>query len=122
MPHIIIETSQNITLKQPEELLKAVNHNLWQTGQFGKETDIKSRLYTANHSLIGMTTSDDSFIAVSFYLMKGRDDAIKSVLTTAILNAIEHHITHIEKIPTHQSLQITINAVELSDSYVKKVI
>lgn len=122
MPHIIIETSQNIVLNQPTALLKAVNQNLWQTGQFGKPDDIKSRIYTANHSLIGVEANDDKFIAVHFYLMKGRDEPTKAVLVKAIFDAIKEHISDIEKIPTHQSLQITINAMELGDSYLKQVI
>lgn len=122
MPHIIIETSQNIVFTQPDELLKAVNQNLWQTGQFGKENDIKSRIYHANHSLVGLVPSDEKFISVHFYLMKGRDDSIKALLVKAIYDAIHTHISQIEKIPPHQSLQITINAMELGDSYLKQLI
>lgn len=122
MPHIIIETSQNVVLNQPDELLNAINTKLWQTGKFSKKNDIKSRIYHANHSLVGLLPSDEKFISVHFYLMKGRDDATKALLVKVIYEAIDNHISQIEKTPTHQSLQITINAMELGESYLKQII
>ncbi|WP_019518772.1 5-carboxymethyl-2-hydroxymuconate Delta-isomerase [Faucicola boevrei] len=122
MPHIIIETSQNIQLRQADTLLKKINENLWQTGEFDKSIAIKSRIYKSAHSLIGIQPSEDSFIAVQFCLMSGRDEATKAKLVQQIFDSIVHHVKHVEQINTAEKLQVTINTTELSPQYFKQSI
>ncbi|ELA08510.1 5-carboxymethyl-2-hydroxymuconate delta-isomerase [Moraxella macacae 0408225] len=122
MPHIVIETSQDIQLKQPNVLLQAINESLWQTGEFENATAIKSHIRQASHSLVGITTGEDSFISVQFYLMSGRNDTTKADLISRIFDSIVHHVKHIERLDTAQKLQITINTTELSHQYVKQSI
>ena len=120
MPHLIIETSENLVLKQPTTLLQAINDNLWQSAQFDKPNAIKSRIYTAEQSLIGLQKSNESFVVVHFYLMAGRDDTTKSALIERIFQSIRHHVKTVENIA--QPVQIFINATELSQNYFKQTI
>lgn len=122
MPHIIIETSQNLKLSQPAEILGDITQKLWESGEFGEPEQLKARLYPAPYSLIGTQQGDDAFIAVTFYLMKGRDDMIKQALVERIVKAISTHITQHEKIDTQGKLQICVNSIELDDNYKKVTI
>lgn len=123
MPHIIIETSQNLTLSQPDELLADITQSLWQSGEFGTPEQLKARIYTAPHSLVGTEVgTTDAFILVTFYLMKGRDDLTKQALVERIIKAITIHIQEHEKIDTQGKLQICVNPIELSDTYQKVAI
>lgn len=122
MPHIIIETSQNLTLSQPDEMLADITQRLWESGEFGTPEQLKARLYSAPHSLIGTQQGDETFIVVTFYLMKGRDDMIKQALVERIVKAITTHIQEHEKIDTKGKLQICVNPIELDDNYTKVAI
>lgn len=122
MPHVIIETSQNLKLTQPDELLADITQRLWDSEEFGKPEDIKARLYPAPHSLIGTTQGDDAFIVVTFYLMKGRDDMVKQALVGRIVEAITTHLTQHERIDTQGKLQICVNPIDLDDNYKKVMI
>lgn len=123
MPHVIIETSQNLNLTMPNELLADITQKLWESGEFGKPEDIKARLYPAPFSLIGTQQSNqqnsDTFIIVTFYLMKGRDDMVKQALVARIAKALTTHIQDHEKIDTQGKLQICVNPIELNDNYKK---
>lgn len=123
MPHIIIETSQNLKLSQPAEMLGDITQSLWESGEFGEPEQLKARLYPAGYSQVGTQAGTaDSFIAVTFYLMKGRDDMIKQALVERIVKAISTHITQHEKIDTQGKLQICVNPIELDDNYKKVTI
>lgn len=123
MPNIIIETSHPDLISKPANLLARINDRLWQSGEFGKPEDIKTRLYTPANALIGLATgTSHEFIYVHFYLMQGRDDMIKQALVKRIADAITEHINEFEKREADGSLQICVNPMELNDNYMKKSI
>lgn len=123
MPNIIIETSREDLITKPDNLLARVNDTLWQSGQFGKPTDIKARIYTPNNCLIGLASgTNEVFIMVHFYLMPGRDDATIRKLSTAIATAIQEHFGEFEAVSSEDQLQICVNPTVLSQHYVKKIV
>lgn len=52
MPHLIIETSQNLSIPDPERLMQQIHQALFATGQVKALNDLKSRLYQSKHSLV----------------------------------------------------------------------
>ena len=120
MPQIIIETSPNVQLAAPKQLLATLNQALFATGHFTPATALKARLYTPAQALVGIEPDDDAgFISVTMYLMPGRDDNVKNLLTQTILQSIEQHVREQETIATQRQLQITANLLDLAPSYQK---
>ncbi|MFW2177992.1 MULTISPECIES: 5-carboxymethyl-2-hydroxymuconate Delta-isomerase [unclassified Moraxella] len=124
MPHLIIETSRNIELKQPTALLSTLNQALFDTGHFTPATAIKARWHKADAECIGLEPhSHQAFIAVTLYLVKGRSEALKSQFCQLIADNIAQHLMQVEShIHLTGQLQITVNAIELADSYVKRIV
>lgn len=123
MPNVIIETSREDLITKPDQLLARINDSLWQSGQFAKPTDIKSRLYSPANFLIGLASGGgDDFIFVNFYLMPGRDAQTLQQLTQAIAAAITTHIETFEDKQNNRNLHIGVNPIELSPHYHKQAI
>lgn len=124
MPQIIIETSPNVTLKEPNRLLASINSAVFATGHFTPQVSIKSRLYQAPFACIGLDiASHNAFISITMYLMPGRDDTIKQQLGQTIISTIKEHINKFEsRVHTHDKLQISVNIIDLAPSYQKIII
>lgn len=123
MPNIIIETSRDDLINKPDNLLARINDALWQSGHFAKKSDIKSRIYTPNHCLIGLASGGtDAFIFVHFYLMPGRSGEVIQTLCQTIADAIHQHLTEFESYQANDDLQICVNPIELSTHYVKQLV
>jgi 5-carboxymethyl-2-hydroxymuconate isomerase len=83
MPHFIIDCSENIlSIHNPEELLQEVHNTAENTGLF-KKGDIKVRIQSYRHSIVGNMKSD--FIHVFAYIMEGRTTDQKAGLSKNIV-------------------------------------
>lgn len=122
MPHLTIQATPNVSIPHEESLLKALNQALWNSGHFGKATDIKARMLPIDTFLVG--TEDDEqehgFIYAHLKLLAGRDNHIRDELAQLLVTTIE------EKLALEQSgrasLQICAEVEEISAIYHKKIL
>lgn len=124
MPHIIVETSPNLTLKSPKVLLLSINKAVYATGYFTPITAIKTRLYQAPYTCIGDDADEDeAFISVTMLLLPGRDDTVKTHVGKTIINTIQQHLVGVEHYQTIQGkLQITANLLDSDTNYQKTIV
>ncbi|WP_066801217.1 5-carboxymethyl-2-hydroxymuconate Delta-isomerase [Moraxella oblonga] len=118
MPHVTLEFSQNLQIANEGDLLLQLNTTLFESGQFKHSKDIKTRLYHANGSLIGLGAGDgEHFVVAHLAIMAGRTDDIKADLVERVMNVLQKTIGK-----THQNVQYTVNLTELSPHYQKAII
>lgn len=115
MPHITVELSQGVEINE-KELLFALNHALFATGQFKDSRDIKGRIHRSDASLIGLGMQGDGehFVVAHLAIMQGRTDDIKENLASAVMNVLQKMIE-----PKLKGVQYTVNLTELSPIYQK---
>ena len=122
MPHLTIQATPNVTIAHEESLLKSLNKALWDSGYFGKPTDIKGRIIPMETFLVGVEDDEQAygFIYANLKLMSGRDVEIRNQLAELLVTAIE------EKIGGEQSgraaLQVCVEVEEISAVYHKKIL
>ena len=122
MPHLTIQATPNVTIAHEESLLKSLNKALWDSGYFGKPTDIKARILPIETFLVGVEDDEQAngFIYANLKLMSGRDIEIRNQLAELLVATIE------EKIGDEQSgraaLQICVEVEEISAVYHKKML
>jgi len=87
MPHFIIECSEPvIAMKSPEEIMQKVYDTAEATQLFSKG-DIKVRIKPYKHYNIGNTKDD--FIHVFSYIMEGRSDSEKNMLSKRMITELK---------------------------------
>ena len=87
MPHFIIECSEPvIDIKSPQEIMQKVYDTAEATQLFSKG-DIKVRIKPYKHYNIGNTNND--FIHVFSYIMEGRSDAQKNMLSKRMITELK---------------------------------
>ena len=122
MPHLTIQTTPNVTIAHEESLLKSLNKALWESGHFGKPTDIKARIIPIETFLVGVEDDEqgNGFVYANLKLMSGRDIETRNQLAEILVTTIE------EKIADEQSgraaIQIAVEVEELSAVYHKKML
>ncbi len=122
MPHLTIQATPNVSIPHEESLLKSLNKALWDSGQFGQPTDIKSRILPIETFLVGVEDDEQAngFIYANLKLMSGRDIETQNQLAELLVATIE------EKIADEQSgraaLQICVEVEEISAVYHKKML
>ncbi|MBU5616960.1 5-carboxymethyl-2-hydroxymuconate Delta-isomerase [Psychrobacter sp. TAE2020] len=121
MPHLTIQATPNVSIPHEESLLKALNQALWDSGHFGKATDIKARVLPLKTFLVGVQDDEQQqgFIYAHLKLMAGRDDKTRNELAQVLVATLE------EKLALEQSgrasLQICVEVEEISTIYHKKI-
>ena len=121
MPHLTIQATANVRIDRPESLMKTLNQALWNSGHFGKPTDIKARILPIDAFLVGIEDDEQEygFIYAHLKLMNGRDITARNQLAEILVKTIE------ETIGADQSgraaLQICIEVEEISTVYHKKM-
>ena len=122
MPHLTIQATPNVTIAHEESLLKALNQALWDSGQFGKPTDIKARILPVNTFLVGIEDDEQAygFIYAHLKLMSGRDSHTRNELAQALVKTIEDELS-VEQ-SGRATLQICVEVEEISSVYHKKII
>jgi 5-carboxymethyl-2-hydroxymuconate isomerase len=122
MPHLTIQATPNVSIPHAESLLKTLNQALWNSGHFGKPTDIKARILPINTFLVGVEDDEQEhgFIYAHLKLMAGREASVRNQLAEILVTAIE------DKLGAEQSgraaLQICVEVEEISAIYQKKML
>ncbi len=122
MPHLTIQATANVRIDRPESLMKTLNQALWNSGHFGKPTDIKARILPIDAFLVGIEDDEQEygFIYAHLKLMNGRDITARNQLAEILVKMIE------ETIGADQSgraaLQICAEVEEISTIYHKTFI
>lgn len=122
MPHLTIQATANVRIDRPESLMKTLNQALWNSGHFGKPTDIKARILPIDAFLVGIEDDEQEygFIYAHLKLMNGRDITARNQLAEILVKMIE------ETIGADQSgratLQICVEVEEISTIYHKTFI
>ena len=122
MPHLTIQVTPNVTITHEESFLKALNQVLWDSGHFGKPTDIKARIVPIETFLVGVTDDEqrNGFVYAHLKIMSGRDEVIRHQLAELLTAAIE------ERLHAQQSgradIQICVEVEEISAIYHKKML
>ena len=122
MPHLTIQVTPNVSIAHEESLLKSLNKALWDSGHFGKPTDIKARLLPVTKFLVGIEDDEqvNGFIYAHLKIMIGRDMVIRNQLAELLVATIE------ETIGAEQfgrsALQICVEVEEISAVYHKKML
>lgn len=121
MPHLTLQVTPNVTIPHEESLLKALNQALWDSGHFGKPTDIKARIVPIETFLVGVEDDEQAngFVYAHFKLMAGRDTDIRNQLAERLVTTIEKMLAHEQS--TRTTLQICVEVEEISAIYQKKV-
>ncbi|WP_274572034.1 5-carboxymethyl-2-hydroxymuconate Delta-isomerase [Neisseria leonii] len=110
MPHLMVEISAGLAVDETK-LLADLAQALYDSGEFVL-SDIKSRLYRADASLVGTGGGSQDFIAVRLLLLAGRTDAVKQALAQAVLAVLGG-------LPFDCKPQYSVEVVELSPLYWK---
>ncbi len=111
MPHLTLEISPTISIKDKDELLSALNQTLYASGQFTLK-DIKSRLYVPISSLVGDSECQQGFVYAHLAIMQGRNDAIKQQLVDRVLTTLKAYFDD-------DNIQYGVELSELSGFYRK---
>ncbi len=121
MPHLTIQATPNVIIAHEESLLKALNQALWNSGHFGKPTDIKARILPIETFLVGVEDDEQEhgFIYAHFKLMAGRDSEVRDKLAQLLVTTIEQKLALEQS--GRASLQICVEVEEISAIYHKKV-
>lgn len=119
MPHIIVQHSDNI--KVEKSMLLQLNQALFDSGLFGQRADdIKTRSREDQQYVIGLNNPSQAYIHVSLYILSGRTDEQKKLLSQQVLKTLEQVITNQNQ---GIQLQLCVDVIDMQkDLYSKSVI
>lgn len=122
MPHLTIQATPNVSIPHEESLLKSLNKVLWDSGHFGKPTDIKARIIPIETFLVGVEDDEQAhgFIYAHLKLMPGRDSSVREQLAQLLTTMIEEALSKEQS--GRAALQICVEVEEISPIYQKKIL
>ena len=122
MPHLTLQVTPNVSIAHEESLLKSLNKALWNSGHFGKPTDIKARIVPIETFLVGVEDDEqmNGFIYAHLKIMAGRDIVVRNQLSELLLSTIEQQIG--EEQSGRATVQICVEVEEISAVYHKKML
>ena len=122
MPHLTIQVTPNISITHEESFLKALNKVLWDSGHFGKATDIKARIVPIEAFLVGVEDDEQTngFVYAHLKIMTGRDILIRNQLAELLIATIEQTLGAEQS--GRVALQICVEVEEISTVYHKKML
>ncbi|WP_351118924.1 5-carboxymethyl-2-hydroxymuconate Delta-isomerase [Psychrobacter sp. SMN/5/1215-MNA-CIBAN-0208] len=122
MPHLTIQATPNVSIPHEESLLKSLNKVLWDSGHFGKPTDIKARIIPIETFLVGVEDDEQAhgFIYAHLKLMPGRDSSVREQLAQLLTTMIEEVLSKEQS--GRAALQICVEVEEISPIYQKKIL
>lgn len=122
MPHLTVQATPNVIIPHEESLLKTLNQALWDSGQFGEPTTIKSRLLPINTFLVGVEDDEQEhgFIYAHLKLLAGRDSSVRNELAALLVSSIENALS--ESQSGRAALQVCVEVEEISSVYHKKIL
>ena len=121
MPHLTIQVTPNVSIPHAESLLKSLNKALWDSGHFGKPTDIKARIIPIEAFLVGIEDDEQAygFVYAHLKIMAGRDSVIRHQLSELLVATIEDKLSAAQS--GRSALQICVEVEEISTVYQKKM-
>lgn len=122
MPHLTLQVTPNVSIAHEESFLKALNKVLWDSGHFGKATDIKARIIPVETFLVGVEDDEqvNGFIYAHLKIMSGRDINIRNQLAERLLTTIEQTLGAEQS--GRADIQICVEIEEISAVYHKKML
>ena len=122
MPHLTIQVTPNVIITHEESFLRALNQALWDSGHFGKPTDIKARIIPIETFLVSVADDEQrsGFIYAHLKLMSGRDEVIRHQLAELLTAAIEGALDGEQS--GRVGIQICVEVEEISAIYHKKML
>lgn len=122
MPHLTVQVTPNVSIAHEESLLKSLNKALWDSGHFGKPTDIKARIVPIETFLVGVEDDEQTngFIYAHLKIMAGRDIVVRNQLSELLLSTIEQQIG--EEQSGRAAIQICVEVEEISTVYHKEML
>ena len=122
MPHLTLQVTPNVSIAHEESFLKALNKVLWDSGHFGKTTDIKARIIPVETFLVGVEDDEqvNGFIYAHLKIMSGRDINIRNQLAERLVTTIEQTLG--VKQSGRADIQICVEVEEISAIYHKKML
>ena len=122
MPHLTIQVTPNVIITHEESFLRALNQALWESGHFGKPTDIKTRMIPIETFLVGVADDEqvNGFIYAHLKIMSGRDEVIRHQLAELLTAAIEKALDGEQS--GRVGVQICVEVEEISAIYHKKML
>ena len=122
MPHLSIQVTPNVSITHEESFLKALNKVLWDSGHFGKETDIKARIVPIEAFLVGVEDDEQTngFVYAHLKIMTGRDMSIRNQLAELLLATIEQTLGAEQS--GRVALQVCVEVEEISAVYHKRML
>lgn len=119
MPHLTVQATPNVTIRQPESLLKALNTVLWQSGEFKQPEDIKARILDVETFLVGMEDDQQErgFISVELRLMPGRSEDTKNALAASLLACLQSELAATKS--NRVKIQCCVEVLDLNTVYQK---
>ena len=122
MPHLTIQVTPNVSIAHEQSFLKALNKVLWDSGHFGKATDIKARIIPIEAFLVGVDDDEqvNSFVYAHLKIRSGRDVSIRNQLAEQLSATIEQTLGAEQSGRT--SLQVCVEVEEISAVYHKKML
>jgi len=120
MPHLTIQATSNVSINHKESLLKTLNKVLWDSGHFGKPTDIKTRMIPIDTFLVGVEDDErtNGFIYANLTIMTGRSLDIRNQLAELLITTIDTELS--EKQSEKFALQICVEVQDGNGVYHKK--
>jgi 5-carboxymethyl-2-hydroxymuconate isomerase len=89
MPHAIIEHSSNLFAgESPSSLADIVHRAMMESGLFNAN-DVKTRLHPVSDFRVGLKGINGFFVHVLIYLLEGRTEEQKQMLTHNVFEAIK---------------------------------
>ena len=122
MPHLTIQATPNVIISHEESFLKSLNKVLWDSGHFGKKTDIKARILPMKTFLVGVEDDEqeNGFIYANLKIMTGRHLDIRNQLAELLISTIETELS--AKQSGRAALQVCVEVEEISAVYHKKTL
>lgn len=122
MPHLTIQVTPNVIITHEASFLRALNQALWDSGHFGKPTDIKTRIIPIETFLVGIADDEqvNGFIYAHLKIMSGRDEVIRHQLAELLTAAIEKALDGEQS--GRVGVQICVEVEEISAIYHKKIL
>ncbi|MGO1744595.1 MAG: 5-carboxymethyl-2-hydroxymuconate Delta-isomerase, partial [Psychrobacter sp.] len=117
-----IQVTPNVMIAHEESFIKALNKALWDSGHFGKPTDIKARIVPIETFLVGVEDDEQAngFVYAHLKIMSGRDLLIRNQLAELLVTTIEETIKSEQSVRVE--LQICVEVEEISMVYHKKML
>ncbi len=92
MPHLILECSKNLADAFDRRAVLLQLHQLMAgTGLFKLE-DVKSRAVEYETFVVGNDVPEGAFVHLVIRILSGRTDEVKTHLSEAALNVLDHHL------------------------------